>query len=127
MVTRTTTGPGGVDTLPPGTPGPEVISNPGEITAVVPVMGSTAGAVKYPLTQPRGIAIDLPLASAGLPLGRHAMFNDGFRFVSIRPRVGGGIRVAFTYAYYTPRLLDVTVDEAAIRVRVAPPPRPATP
>jgi hypothetical protein len=127
MATADATTRAGIDLLPAGTPGPEVIVNPGEITAVVPVSGSTAGAVKYPLTRPHGIAIDLPEAEASLAVGRHALFNDGFRFVSIRPRSGGGVRVTFTFAYYTPRLLDVTVDDAGVRVRVAPPSRPAAP
>ncbi|HEY0705198.1 MAG TPA: PilZ domain-containing protein [Polyangia bacterium] len=127
MATAEATAGAGIQLLPVGTPGPDVIVNPGEITAVVPVTGSTAGAVKYPLTRPNGIAVDLPEAETSLPIGRHAVFNDGFRFVSIRPRAGGGIRVAFTYAYYTPRLLDVTVDDTAVRVRVAPPSRPAAP
>ena len=64
--------------------------------------------------------MDLPNAAAALTLGRHAVFNDGFRFISIRAREGGGIRLAFTFAYYTPRLLGVTIDDQAVRVRVAP-------
>jgi hypothetical protein len=110
----------GIVTLPVGTPGPVVTNEAGEIVAVVPVDGSTAGAVHYALTSPRGLAVDLPHARASLPIGRHAVFNDGFRFISIREREGGGLRLAFTYAYYTPRLLDVTIEEKAIRVRVAP-------
>ena len=110
----------GIPTLPAGTPGPEVVSSNEEIVATVPLSGSTAGAVQYPLTMPHGLAIDLPQAESVLPLGRHAIFNDGFRFISIRRREGGGLRLAFTYAYYTPRLLGVTIDETSVRVRVAP-------
>jgi hypothetical protein len=111
----------GIKTLPVGTPGPQVVAEGDEILATIPVKGSTAGAIHYPLTMPRGLAVDLPEAESALPLGRHAIFNDGFRFISIRPREGGGIRVAFTYAYFTPRLLDVTIDDSSVRVRVAPP------
>jgi hypothetical protein len=119
--TPTAAAANGIVTLPVGTPGPEVTSEGDQIVAVVPIEGSTAGAVHYALTQPRGLAVELPQARAALPVGRHAVFNDGFRFISIREREGGGLRLAFTYAYYTPRLLDVTIEDKAIRVRVAPP------
>jgi hypothetical protein len=119
--TRETAAASGITTLPVGTPGPQVIATGDEIVATIPLQGSTAGAVHYPLTSPHGLAIDLPRAESVLALGRHAIFNDGFRYISIRPREGGGIRIAFTYAYFTPRLLDVAIEESSVRVRVAAP------
>jgi hypothetical protein len=119
--TRETATASGITTLPAGTPGPQVEEIADEIVATIPLQGSTAGAVHYPLTSPHGLAVDLPRAESVLPLGRHAIFNDGFRYISIRPRDGGGLRIAFTYAYFTPRLLDVTIDASSVRVRVAAP------
>jgi hypothetical protein len=119
--TRETATASGITTLPAGTPGPKVEEIADEIVATIPLQGSTAGAVHYPLTSPHGLAVDLPRAESVLPLGRHAIFNDGFRYISIRPRDGGGLRIAFTYAYFTPRLLDVTIDASSVRVRVAAP------
>jgi len=56
-----------------------------------------------------------------LPLGRHPVYNEGFRFVWIRARDQGGIQVRFQLAFRTPqiRTLDVTSD--AVIVQVAPP------
>jgi hypothetical protein len=119
--TRETAAASGIKTLPAGTPGPQMVATGDEIVATIPLQGSTAGAVHYPLTSPHGLAVDLPRAESVLPLGRHAIFNDGFRYISIRPREGGGVRIAFTYAYFTPRLLDVTIDETSVRVRVTAP------
>ena len=83
-------------------------------------MGSAEGARHYALAQPRGVAITLPRARSVLPLGRHAVFNEGFRYVWIREQEQGGIQVRFMFAYRKPVLRALEVDEGMVRVRVAP-------
>jgi hypothetical protein len=122
----------GLPPLPPGTPGPRVsyrapdgsavdTPQPGsELTVEVPFAGSAEGAIHYALAQPRGVAVTLPNAHSVLPVGRHAVFNEGFRYVWIREQEQGGIQVRFMFAYRTPVLRALEVDEGMVRVRVAP-------
>jgi hypothetical protein len=104
--------------LPPGTPGPTVVTTDGETTALVPVTGSTAGMFHYSLAHPRGLLVNLPEARSALPLGVHAVGRDGLRFVWIRERREGGLQVRFVFTKPPPdeRLLEL--EEAAVKIRV---------
>lgn len=104
--------------LPPGTPGPD-LAREGTLTTVrVPVSGSLAGMTHYSLARPRGLAVNLPFASAELPLGLHVVRRDGIRFVWIRPRPGGGIQVRYIFANPPPDEQLLELEPGAIRVRV---------
>ena len=111
----------GLPPLPPGTPGPTItVPTPGELQAEVPFAGSAQGAIHYALAQPRGLAVTLPNARSVLPIGRHVLGNEGFRYVWIREPERGGIQVRFMFAERTPVLRALEVDEGVVRVRVAP-------
>ena len=122
----------GLPPLPSATPGPKITFQPAtepgvtparraELQAEVPFRGSSFGAIHYALAQPRGVAVTLPHARSLLPLGRHVVANEGFRYVWIRELEEGGIQVRFMFAERTPLLRALEVDEGLVRVRVAPP------
>jgi hypothetical protein len=109
----------GLPPLPPGTPGPHFIyrapdghavaaAEPdSELVVEVPFAGSAEGARHYALAQPRGVAITLPRARSVLPLGRHAVFNEGFS-LCLDSRAGAGrnpgafhVRLSYTRAART--------------------------
>jgi hypothetical protein len=110
--------------LPPGTPGPTIESDGVETTAVVPVLGSTDGAVHYSLARRRGLAINLPRATSAIPVGLHAIHRDGLRFVWIRERAEGGIHVRFVFSSPPPeeRLLELEDDAIRVQLRLQAPP-----
>jgi hypothetical protein len=111
----------GLPPLPAGTPGPTMtVPTPTELQAEVPFAGSAQGAIHFALAQPRGLAVTLPNARSVLPIGRHVLGNEGFRYVWIREPERGGIQVRFMFAERTPVLRALEVDQGVVRVRVAP-------
>jgi len=110
--------------LPEDTTGPEMRLENGFVTGVVPIRGSIEGMTQFRVEEPQGVVINLPHAEAVLPLGRHAVYNEGFRFVWIRARDEGGIQIRFQLAYRTPEIQTVDVTPEAVLVRVAPPAPP---
>jgi hypothetical protein len=107
--------------LPEGTPGPTIESDGVETTASIPISGSTQGMVHYSLGSHRkGVAVNLPLAHAEIPVGLHSIRRDGVRYVWIRNRPEGGISVRFLFESPPPdeRLLEVTDDAVTVRVRL---------
>jgi hypothetical protein len=108
--------------VPPGTPGPALLREGNELVAVVPFDGSYQGWRHYRLSDPRAVAVNLPMGRAALALGRHPFANEGFRGVWVREHEQGGIQIRFTLAYRTPEVLGVEVKDGTLRVRVAPAP-----
>jgi hypothetical protein len=108
--------------VPEGTPGPALLREGNDLVAVVPFDGSYQGWRHYRLSEPRAVAVNLPMGRAALALGRHPFANEGFRGVWVREHEQGGIQIRFTLAYRTPEVLGVEVKDGTLRVRVAPAP-----
>ncbi len=98
------------------TPGPRVSF--GDVTQiVVPISGSVADARHYPLDDPPGVAINVPRARAGVPLGDLELRRGGVRDVLVAERRGGiQIRVHFTTRTRPPYEVVVGTDRITVIV-----------
>jgi hypothetical protein len=102
---------------PPPTPVSHVAVEP---HFKVGLTGSLAGARRYPLSAPAGVAFNLPRARPTLEMGTYETALRGVRAVWVRPLPGGGthVRVLFTGARPAPR---VTLGPGAIVVTASRP------
>jgi hypothetical protein len=97
---------------PPAAPTPVAAAAPGSAEAavatrapaiapssdfVVSLMGSIAGSRRYPLSNPDGVAFNLPHASAAMKVGTYRPDVPGLRSVWVRALPGGGVHLRFHY------------------------------
>ncbi len=82
---------------------------------VVGLTGSLAGSRRYPLSNPDGIAFNLPHASATMKVGTYRPDVPGLRSVWVRALPGGGTHLRFHYtdARPAPR---IELTRAGVRV-----------
>ncbi|HVZ71678.1 MAG TPA: PilZ domain-containing protein [Polyangia bacterium] len=91
---------------PPADPPPAAKAASGPPHFTVGITGSLAGAVRYPLSSPDGVAFNLPHAQPTLKLGVYETALKGVRAVWVRPLAGGGthVRVLFTASRPVPKV-----------------------
>ena len=79
--------------------------------------GSLAGARRYPLRNPDGVAFNLPHARATMKLGTYRPAIQGLRAIWVRGLPGGGTHLRFFYsgAHEPP---EVRLDSGQSRVVV---------
>ena len=94
---------------------PEPAAEPSEF--VVGLAGSLAGARRYPLRNPDGVAFNLPHARATMKLGTYRPAIQGLRAIWVRGLPGGGTHLRFFYsgAHEPP---EVRLDSGQSRVVV---------
>jgi hypothetical protein len=82
---------------------------------VVGLTGSIAGAKRYPLRSPDGVAFNLPHAHASMKIGTYTPDVPGVKSMWVRPLPGGGthLRFFFTGARPAPQL---TLEHDGVRV-----------
>jgi hypothetical protein len=73
---------------------------------LVPLTGSLAGAKRYPLSSPDGVAFNLPHAHTSMKLGTYSPAVRGLKSMWVRALPGGGTHLRFFYssAASAPRL-----------------------
>jgi hypothetical protein len=76
-------------------PPPDPVPEPAHFT--VPLVGSLAGAARYALRGPDGVAYNLPHARAGLRIGTYRPDIEGLRAVWVRALPGGGTHLRFFF------------------------------
>ncbi len=82
---------------------------------MVGLTGSIAGSRRYPLSNPDGVAFNLPHASATMKVGTYRPDVPGLRSVWVRALPGGGthLRFHFTDARPAPH---IELTRAGVRV-----------
>jgi hypothetical protein len=83
----------------------------------VPVAGSTSGLSTFRLTDPPGVAIDLPSARPAVPLRAYPLHREGFRSLWVRERPQGGLQVRVHFAART----NVAVESEGGELRISVP------
>jgi hypothetical protein len=76
---------------------PESPPSPEPARFTLPLVGSLAGAVRYPLRAPRGVAFNLPHARATVRFGTYRPEVAGLRTVWVRALRGGGTHLRFFF------------------------------
>jgi hypothetical protein len=101
----------------PVAPPPAVVASPKHFT--VGLTGSLAGANRYLLRAPDGVAYNVPRARPKLAMGTYEADLPGVRAVWVRPLAGGGtnVRVFFKAGAPEPR---VALDADGVTVTAAP-------
>jgi hypothetical protein len=97
---------------PPGQPGHFKVG----------LAGSLAGAQRYPLRSPDGVAFNLPKAQATMAHGTYNPPIRGLRAVWVRALPGGGTHLRFYYTKSRPSP-EVVLENDGVRVEA---PRAAT-
>jgi hypothetical protein len=84
-------------------------------TTLVGLTGSLAGAKRYPLRNPDGVAFNLPHAHASMKIGTYSPDVPGVKSMWVRALPGGGthLRFFFTGARPAPR---VSLERDSVRV-----------
>ena len=102
---------------PVSEPLPEPVAEPSEFT--VGLTGSLAGAVRYRLRAPDGVAFNLPHARAATKVGTYRPAVPGLRAVWVRDLPGGGTHLRFFFGGSRPAP-DVQLRPDGVRVVAAP-------
>jgi hypothetical protein len=101
-------------------PVPEPLGEPVQAAAaaaplVVALSGSIAGAKRYPLRDPDGVAFNLPHAHASMKVGTYTPEVPGLKSMWVRALPGGGTHLRFFYT--SPRRAPrVTLERDGVRV-----------
>jgi hypothetical protein len=82
----------------------------------VGLVGSLAGAQRYPLRTPDGVAFNLPKAQATMAHGTYNPAIRGLRAVWVRALPGGGTHLRFYYTKSRPSP-DIVLQRDGVRVR----------
>jgi hypothetical protein len=85
----------------PAAPAP-VEAAPAEPALVVGLTGSLAGAKRYPLRSPDGVAFNLPHARASMKVGTYTPGVPGLKSMWVRPLPGGGTHLRFFFTAARP-------------------------
>jgi hypothetical protein len=104
-----------------GTLAPRVITHDGHKMLVVPLKGSTDGAVHYLLANPKGIAVNLPKAKPRAPFGDFRLGKEDhpFSLIWLHTR-GDGVHVRVHFAEGLPEH-RLRILEQELRVELRPP------
>jgi hypothetical protein len=99
-------------------PAPPPSTAPTDFT--VGLVGSLAGARRYPLRAPDGVAFNLPHAHATLAVGTYRPAVPGLRAIWVRPLPGGGTHLRFFFTRSGPSP-EIRLGEDGIDVVARPP------
>ncbi|HVU52906.1 MAG TPA: hypothetical protein VHL80_19625, partial [Polyangia bacterium] len=83
-------------------PAPVAASPAPPARVLVALTGSLAGARRYPLSDPDGVAFNLPHARASRKVGTYAPDVTGLKSMWVRPLPGGGTHLRFFYTSARP-------------------------
>ncbi|MFH1131007.1 MAG: PilZ domain-containing protein [Pseudomonadota bacterium] len=98
---------------------PQVVEEGKTNTLIIPITGSTKNAYRYELSNPAGVAVNLPHAKSTLPFGDYSTNRAGFGVVWVHERPNGiHVRVHFTPD--APPNRQMHLDTNQIRITLAP-------